>query len=74
MNINYLSVLPKVQQLEEKNYTILEDKGDNFKSAILDTLNFNNSDRNGDDFLTYDELIDIKLAINFNPKLCSRNL
>jgi len=68
MNINYLSVLPKVQQYEEKNYTILEDKGDGFKSSILDTINFNNADRDGDKFLTYDELIDIKLALAFDAK------
>lgn len=68
MNINYLSVLPKVQQLQEKNYTILEDKGDGFKSAIIDTVKFDNADRNGDDFLNYDELAEIKLALLFDAK------
>ncbi|MEO1954914.1 MAG: hypothetical protein ABGW74_09450 [Campylobacterales bacterium] len=52
MNINYLSALHRVEPYQEKNYTILEDKGDGFSSVIKDTIHFNSADRNGDDFLT----------------------
>ncbi len=68
MNINYLSALYRVEPYQEKNYTILEDKGDGFSSVIKDTIHFNSADRNGDDFLTYSELADIDLALAFNAK------
>lgn len=68
MNINYLSVLPKVDQNYAKNYTLIDISQESIKSVIEDKINFNNADKNYDDFLTYEELVNIKLSVNFNPK------
>lgn len=68
MNINYLTVLPKVDQNYTKNYTLMDISQENIKSVIEDKINFSSSDKNHDDFLTYEELSNIKLSVNFNPK------
>lgn len=68
MNINYLAVLPKVNQEHAKEYTLIDISKESIKSVIEDKINFSNADENYDDFLTYEELANIKLSVNFNPK------
>lgn len=68
MNINYLAVLPKVTQEHVKEYTLVDISKESIKSVIEDKINFSNADENYDDFLTYEELANIKLSVNFNTK------
>ena len=68
MNLNYLSTLTNVHNNTQNNYTVIENKNDNYKSVIMDEVNFSGADLNDDDFLTYDELYNIKLTPDFNLK------
>lgn len=68
MNINYLAVLPKVNQEHVKEYTLIDISKESIKSVIEDKINFSNADENYDNFLTYEELANIKLSVNFNTK------
>ncbi len=68
MNFNYLTVLPRVDQNYTKNYTLIDSSQKGIKAVVEDKINFKNADKNHDDFLTYKELADIKLSVNFNVK------
>jgi len=66
MGVGYLSVLTTVNASSKSDYTVVKSKNDNFKSFIMDEVNFNNADRNSDNFLTYSELDSIKLSPAYN--------
>ena len=68
MNINYLSVLPKVDQNYTKSYVLIDSSQESMRTVIEDKINFNNADKNCDAFLSYEELSDIKLSVNFDVK------
>ena len=68
MNFNYLTVLPRIDQNYTKDYTLIDSSQKGMGAVIEDKINFNNADKNHNDFLTYEELADIKLSVNFNVK------
>jgi|GEM_PF-6854440 len=68
MNFNYLTVLPRIDQNYSKDYTLIDSSQKGMGAVVEDKINFNNADKNHDDFLTYEELADIKLSVNFNVK------
>ena len=68
MNISYLAALPKTNEHHTKNYVLIDYSQDGIKKVIEDTIDFNRADVNSDDFLTYEELPDIKLSVYFHLK------
>ncbi len=68
MNINYLSVLAKVDQNYTKSYVLVDSSQESIKTVIEDKINFNNADKDHDAFLTYEELSDIQLSVHFDVK------
>jgi len=66
MNVSYLSVLTTVNAGSKSDYTVVKGKDDNFKSFIMDEVNFKNADSNSDDFLSYSELSKIKLSPTYD--------
>ena len=68
MNINYLSVLPKVDQDYVKSYVLVDGSKESIGTVIEDKINFSTADKDGDAFLTYEELSNVKLSVDFNAK------
>ena len=68
MDVRYLSVLTTVNAGSQSNYTVAKNQNDNFKSFIMDEVNFKNADSNSDDFLSYSELANIKLSPSYNAQ------
>ena len=68
MDVRYLSVLTTVNAGSKSDYTIAKNQNDNFKSFIMDEVDFKNADSNSDDFLNYNELADIKLSPTYNAQ------
>jgi len=66
MDVRYLSVLTTVNTGSKTDYTVVKHQDDNFKSFIMDKVNFKNADSNSDDFLSYGELSAIKLSPTYN--------
>jgi len=66
MNVSYLSVLTTVNAGSKSDYTVVKSKDDNFKSFIMDEVNFKNADSNSDNFLSYSELSKIKLSPTYD--------
>ena len=63
---SYLSLLTTVNTEKKTDYTVVRSQNDNFKSFIMDDVNFKNADRNHDEFLSYNELADIKLSPTYD--------
>jgi len=66
MDVHYLSVLTTVNAGSQSDYTVAKSKDDDFKSFIMDEVNFQNADSNSDNFLSYRELSKIKLSPTYN--------
>ncbi len=67
MDIKYLSVLITVRNFE-RDYVLAVNKKDDFKSFIMDKVDFGTADKNNDGFLSYNELKNIKLSIKYDIK------
>jgi len=63
---SYLSLLTTVNAGRKTDYTVVKSQNDNFKSFIIDEVNFKNADSNHNEFLTYSELSNVKLSPVYN--------
>jgi hypothetical protein len=71
MKIDYLKVLPSLNNYRDANeakHLIIDIDKESKNGSLLDTINFNNADSNYDDLLTYEELKNIKLSVDYDVK------
>ena len=68
MDIRYLSALTTVHRYKNETYTIAKNRDDDYKEFIVNKTDFKKADLNDDDFLTYEELSNIKLSVDYNAQ------